>query len=208
MSDLSAFLEQLSSSQPVPGGGSVAALETAAAAALLAMVANLTIGKKKYVDVQERVEELRDRSIELRDRAERLVDDDAQAYGRVHEAMKLPKGSDAEIDTRRQGIQEALKGAALPPLATMRVACQVLDLALPLAEMGNRSAISDVGSAALSAQAGFYAARLNVQINLESVRDENWAADTRERMEALGSPDSTVKTVLQRVEAVILGEAS
>src|SRR5919202_4250965 len=119
MPDIDAFLEELSSAAPVPGGGSVAALETSIAAALLAMVANLTIGKKRYEQVQDDIVHIRERALMLQRDARSLVDEDAQAYSRVSEAMALPKATELEKGERSRQIQDALKQAVSPPLRIM-----------------------------------------------------------------------------------------
>lgn len=207
MTGIPEFLDELASGRPVPGGGSVAALEVAMAAALLAMVANLTIGRRKYADVQSRAEAVLQRALVLRDRARTLVDEDSAAYGRVAEAMALPRASDEDKAARQQNLQSALKGAALPPLETMSVAHEVMRLADDLQQFGNRSAASDVGSAALSAFAGSRAAQLNVEINLAGIRDDDWVASIRGRMEAVEIPASLVTSIVNRVGAGIGGSA-
>ena len=197
------FLTELSSSAPVPGGGSVAALEAALGASLLAMVANLTIGRKRYADVEPDARRILARAEELRDRAVRLSGEDRDAYAAVSSALGLGRETDEQKRERRARIQDALKGAALPPLQTMEVAAEVLRLAGELVDIGNRSAISDVGSAALSAHAGLEAARLNVEINLASVDDETWREDIRRSMERLPDAGELKELVLARTRAVI-----
>ena len=203
MPDLDTFFDELSSSAPVPGGGSVAALSTAMGAALLVMVANLTLGRKRFESVQTQVEALRRRAEEQRDRARRLAIEDEGAYRRVSEAMSLPRESEQQKADRRARIQEALKAAADPPLATMRVASEVLGTALELVAIGNPSAISDVGSAALMAEAGYRAAKLNVEINLAAVTDEEWAAGIRQALSSLKEPrernDAVQRVVLEGI---------
>lgn len=205
---LPAFIDELSSAAPVPGGGSVAALEAACSAGLLTMVANLTMGRKKYAAVEDRVSEIRTRAQTLGRRATALIEEDIRAYGAVHAAMTLPKETDEERSRRRAAMQSALKGAAEPPLATMRVATDLVDLAGQLVEIGNRSAVSDVGTAALAGRAAFHSARLNVEINFSAVQDQTWLAATRDELEGLRSPDDTVQDIMLRVEAAIRGEPS
>lgn len=202
--DLDTFLDDLSSPAPVPGGGSAAALSAAMGAALLAMVCNLTIGRKRYADVQAEVAGIRGRAMELRDRARRLAQEDEDAYGRVAEAMKLPRDTDAERERRTSAVQQSLKEAAAPPLETMRVASEILDLGRQLAGIGNRSAISDVGSAGYLAWAAFGSASLNVDINVNAVDDEEWVASTRASQADLQRAESVFRDV-QRVVAGTLG---
>lgn len=205
MTGMQAFLDDLASDQPVPGGGSVAAFEVAMGAALLAMVANLTLGRKKYADVQARAQEVLERATALRGRAWQLVAEDSAAYGRVAEVMTLPRQTEADRAVRRERMQAALKGAALPPLETMAVAREVLEVARELAEFGNRSAVSDIGSAALAAAAGSAAARLNVEINLAGIKDEAWVTETRARMVSLDVSHGAVAPVMDQVQAIIGG---
>lgn len=190
----------------MPGGGSVAALETAMAGALLGMVANLTVGRKRYAAVQDRVVALRERAEALRARARELVDEDAAAYADVSKAMGLPRNTDDEKTFRTGVIQDALKAAVTPPLETMALALNVVALASEMIEVGNRSAASDVGTAVGAALAGFEAARLNVEINLASVSDSVWIKTTRAKLERMGAPHGTVDAVIARVESIIRGE--
>lgn len=206
MAGIQTFLDDLSSDQPVPGGGSVAAFEVTMAAALIAMVSNLTLGRKKYATVQDRAQAVLERATALRQRAWQLVEEDSAAYGRVAEVMALPRQTEAEKAERGRRMQEALKGAALPPLETMSIARDVLALAEELVQFGNRSAVSDVGSAALAAVAGSRAARLNVDINMAGIRDKAWVVATRARMASLEAPISTLDTVMDRVQAIIGGK--
>lgn len=205
MADIEGFLDDLASGQAIPGGGSVAAFEVSMAAALLAMVANLTLGRKKYASVQDRAQDVLERATALRLRAWQLVQEDSAAYGRVAEVMALPRQTEAEKAERARRMQEALKAAAQPPLETMSTARDVLTLAGELVEFGNRSAASDVGSAALSAIAGSGAARLNVEINMVGIRDEAWVSATRARVDSYQAPEGTLDVIMDRVHGIIGG---
>lgn len=199
MEQLDPFLKNLASSSPVPGGGSVAALSAAMGAALLVMVCNLTIGKKRYADVEEQAETARSAASVLLRRARELAEEDSRAYARVAEAMALPRATDTEADLRRERIQEALKGAAVPPLETMRVSSDVARLALDLVSFGNRSAVTDVGTASLVAIAAFESAKYNVLINVTSVRDDSWRSAIWTAIEEVPEPGEWNA----RVQAVI-----
>lgn len=196
---LDPFLKNLASSSPVPGGGSVAALSAAMGAALLVMVCNLTIGKKRYADVEEKAETARSAASVLLRRARELAEEDSRAYARVAEAMALPRATDTEADLRRERIQEALKGAAVPPLETMRVSSDVARLALDLVSFGNRSAVTDVGTASLVAIAAFESAKYNVLINVTSVHDDSWRSAIWTAIEEVPEPGEWNA----RVQAVI-----
>lgn len=203
MPEIDEFLERLASSDAVPGGGSVAALEVAMGASLLAMVCGLTMGREKFQAVAGEIEEIHGQAVQIRDSAWKLVDADADAFSRVSEAMKLPRSSDEEKTCRRLAVQDALKGAVDPPLEAMRQAAAGIRLAQRLTPIGNPSAISDVGSAALSLQAGFHAARLNVDINLASIKDETYVGVVREGMPRIAETDATCREVMQVVEREI-----
>ncbi|MGI8826964.1 MAG: cyclodeaminase/cyclohydrolase family protein [Chloroflexota bacterium] len=206
MPDIERFLESLSSGEPIPGGGSVAALQTAMAASLLCMVANLTVGRKRYANVEEQVKGIREESSCLRDRAHTLIQEDSDAYGQVSQALGLPKQSDEEKAARQEAVQLALKGAVDPPLTTMRVAVEVLRLAGELAPIGNTSAASDVGTAALCARSGYASAALNVEINLQTIRDQEWVNAHRLQVRDLADAEALEQEVMERVKAIITGE--
>lgn len=203
MTDLDEFMERLSSADPVPGGGSVAALECAMGAALLAMVANLTVGRKRYADVEERAGQIRDEALGLRARALSLADEDAQAYGQVADVLTLPRDTEDQKTVRRDRMQRALQGAVAPPLETMSSASRVLDLATDLMTIGNRSAISDVGTAAGAARSSFDAARLNVEINLASIHDEVWVRRIRSKLNDFPSAATRADAISRHVLSVI-----
>lgn len=203
MTDLSDFLKELSSANPVPGGGSVAALECALGSSLLIMVGNLTIGRKKYAAAEERVAQIREEALALQTRAVRLADEDVEAYGRVARVLGMPRDTDAEKAERREHMQAALKGAVEPPLATMATATRILDLAAELMVLGNQSAISDVGSAAGAARAGFEAALLNVEINLASISDAEWVRHVRQTVDSLPPAAIRADTIATYVLAAI-----
>ena len=160
------FLDRLGSSDPVPGGGSAAALAAALGAALVAMVAELTIGRPAYAEHDETIRKIRfdaiDRRVELLD----LAQQDADAYDVVVRARHLPKDSDAEKTARSSALEAAMLEAARIPLRAAVVASEVLDLAERIAPIGNKNAASDAGVAAQLAAAGLRGALLNVRINL------------------------------------------
>ncbi|MGI8967799.1 MAG: cyclodeaminase/cyclohydrolase family protein, partial [Chloroflexota bacterium] len=198
--------ERLSSADPVPGGGSVAAIDAAMASALLAMVSQLTLNRKRYAAVHEQVRELHDQAVHLRNRAGDLAEADAAAYAAVSAALVLPRDNDEQRSCRKDRMQSALKAAAEPPLATMEVAAEALNLAAVLVNIGNTSAISDVGTAALCARSAYHAARLNVQINMAGVTDDAWREEMIIRLQAIPKPDPVEQDVLARVVSIIQGD--
>ena len=165
------FVDEVSSSSPAPGGGSVAALAGSLGAALAAMVANLTVGKKGYESAWASSSALAERAQALKASLLAAVDDDTKAFDDVLAAMRLPKGTDAEKAARSGAIAAAYEKATSVPLATARLCLAALELAQQAAETGNKNSASDAGVGALLAKAGLEAALLNVRINLPSVRE-------------------------------------
>jgi glutamate formiminotransferase/formiminotetrahydrofolate cyclodeaminase len=181
------FLAELASDAPAPGGGSVAALGGALSAALVSMVANLTVGKEKYKDNWAAMETVRDRAERLRSEFAALADDDTESFNAFMAAMKMPRDTDEKKASRKRAMEEASKGATEVPLRTLESCARLAELAAEAAKLGNPNAASDAGSAALLAEAAGGAAAYNVRINLPGISDEAFAAQARDRMsEALG----------------------
>ncbi len=182
-----AFLERLASADPTPGGGSAAALAGAQGAALTAMVARLTVGKKRYADVQEEVEAILKEADELRRAFLADADADAAAFDAVSAAMKLPKGTEAEKAARKAALDRALREAARVPLEVAQRGIRLLELAERIGRIGNRNAVSDAGVAALLGRTAVLGALLNVRINLAFLPEDEetraWAAQA-EALEA------------------------
>ena len=166
------FLAELASSAPTPGGGGAAALCGALGIALGNMVGNLTLGKKKYADVQEDIAALNSRAEALRADFVALIDADAEAFAPLSRAYSIPK----DTPGRDEVMEAALKRAAEPPLEIMRKCAEALDLIAEYAAKGSALAISDAGCAAALAIAAMKAAALNVRINTKSMTDRE-AAD-------------------------------
>jgi len=166
------YLEKAAAGTAVPGGGSVAALNAALAAGLTEMVANLTIGKKGYEEVEEEMIALAGKASQLRNKLSAAVDRDADAYTEVMAAYRLPKTTDEETALRKQKIQDAIKHAARVPLEVARNALAVIELAGQAIRKGNKNAASDGAVAAMNARTGALAAIYNVKINLGSINDD------------------------------------
>jgi glutamate formiminotransferase/formiminotetrahydrofolate cyclodeaminase len=169
------FIAAVSSVEPAPGGGSVAALAGALAAALAEMVAGLTVGKRRYQEVEEEMKALAIDAERLRLALTARIAQDAAAYDRVVAAYRLPKESAKEKEARREAIQEAMAHAAEVPLATARDSVAALELARAAVAKGNINALSDVGTAAHMARAAFEGAALNVRINADQITDQERA---------------------------------
>lgn len=179
------FLQDLASSAPTPGGGSAAAIMGAMGASLVAMVCNLTIGKKDHEAVEGQMREVLEEAEALRVNLTSMIADDVAAFDGLMAAYKLPRASDEDKLARSAAIQAALRAATDVPLACAAACAEVIELARRIAATGNRGVISDAGVAVLAAQAGLRSAALNVDINLPSVKDADFAASRRARSEAL-----------------------
>jgi len=166
------FLDKLASSAPEPGGGSASALAASIGAALVSMVANLTVGKQKYADVQDQIKELVDNSEKVRGELQSLVQKDTEVYGVLAAAFKMPRETDSEKAERDQAIQNACKEATMVPYAIAEQCLEVAKLSEVAADIGNVNAVSDAGVAALLAEAAAQCAALNVKINLGTIKDE------------------------------------
>lgn len=168
------FLKAIASSDPVPGGGSVAAYAGALAAALTRMVAGLTLGRKKYAEVEAEMTVVAGNADNLLEALSRLVERDAAAYAAVSAAYKIPKDPDPQA--RAEAIELALLGAAEVPLETARLCAQAAALAAVVAGKGNSNAITDAGVAAMLAEAGCRGAAYNVRVNVASLADRSRGA--------------------------------
>ena len=194
------FLEELASAAPAPGGGSAAAMAGATGAALVAMVARLTIGRKNYQDVTAEFEAILPRADALRAELLKLIDEDADSYARVMDAYQLPKNTDAEKETRTAAIQNALKGATEIPLRVAQNCAQVLEMSEFACARGNKNAASDAGAGALMAEAGLRAALLNVEINLGSIQDAAFVSNIRSAVEPLKQTALKREAILNTVQ--------
>ncbi|MCB9833389.1 MAG: cyclodeaminase/cyclohydrolase family protein [Planctomycetes bacterium] len=182
-SRLDPFLDALKSDAPTPGGGAVAGLLGALAAALAHMVASLTVGKKKYEGVEARFRSAMPAMDAAIARCRELVEEDVRVFQDYMAALKLPKASDEEKAARRDAIRAAAREAARVPMETLDAAGEILPLARLAADEGNAHAISDAGISAILIAAAARAAALNVRINLPALADDE-AAALRERMES------------------------
>ncbi len=208
MTAVNEFLAELASDSPTPGGGSVAALSGALGASLCSMVCNLTIGKKKYVDVEEDLKRVLVETERLRLELNQLIDEDAAAFDKVMTAMKLPKETDDEKAARKTALQDSLVDAASVPLVVMGKCVEVVELSVSVAEKGNVNAVSDAGVAALNGRAGVHAARLNVLINLGGIRAERHALFVEEARAAMNEMVERADRLAEQAMATVLEKVS
>ena len=201
---LTGFVASVASSNPVPGGGSVAAHAGALAAALAQMVAGLTVGKKKYAAVDGEMKEAALKAVTLGNTLAALVKRDAEAYALVSDAYKLPKEPADAATLRLQAVTKALLKAAEVPLETARASLAVIQLAARLAEKGNSNAITDAGVAALLAEAACRGADYNVRVNVAALEDPGAGAKlARESADLVRQAMSLARTVTERVDAAV-----
>ena len=180
------FAETVASEAPAPGGGSVAALEASLGAALTAMVASLTQGRKKYAEYAENAALVQQKAGALQDRLLALMEEDSRAFLQVSEAFSLPKDSEEQKVLRSAAIQEGLKACTRTPMEMMRLCEGAISLAFDFLEAGfNLSSASDLGVAFLSLQSAMQGAWLNVLINLSSIKDPDFVREYREEGEAI-----------------------
>ena len=182
---MKAFLDELSSSAPAPGGGSVAALAGALGAALISMVGNLTVGKKKYAGVEDEINKLLQESERLRGELHDLLEADVKAFTELSLAMKMPRDTNEEKAARTKEMDRAFKAATDVPMRVAEACVSVMELCRPVAEKGNLNAVSDVGVAILMAEAGLRSAALNVLINLGWIKDDAFVEENRTKLDAL-----------------------
>lgn len=193
------FLESLSSSQPVPGGGGACAAVGAFSSALGMMVANLTVGKKKYASVEAEIIEVRTKLERVRDQLAALTDRDAQAFAPLAKAYSLPKETKEQQEEKERVMEAALYEASIVPLEIMKTVFQAAELLEVLGEKGSRLALSDVGVGILFARAALEGASLNIYINTKMMKD-------RERAERLNQEaDRLIDRMGQLQEKVYRG---
>ncbi len=175
--NLREFANELSSDSPAPGGGSTAALCGSLSASLSAMVSNLTVGKKGYEEVQDKVKSLAESAQTIKDDLLRAIDQDTQAFNQVMAAFGLNRKTKEQKIKRIAAIEDATKEASLIPFEVMEKCVDALKLAKEVALAGNKNSISDAGVAGLTAQAGAEGAYYNVMINLLDINDKKFKSD-------------------------------
>lgn len=198
------FLAETAGSAPVPGGGSISALNGAIAAALTEMVAHLTVGKKKYAEVEGQMRTIAIEAALIRERLTAYIDKDSEAYDRVFAAFKLPKETETQQAERSRVIQEATKEAALVPMRVAEEIGLVMESIIYVAHKGNRNAVTDACVAMMAARTCVLGALLNVRINLSSIRDEDFVKRMTKKADALEADALRVeKKLLDWVKTIL-----
>lgn len=179
------FLSALSSDAPVPGGGGASALSAAIGTALSSMVASLTVGKKKYADVQEDVKLIIKKANALEDELLELINEDAKAFEPLSKAYSLPKTTEEEIAYKNQVMEKALNDASEVPYRIMEKCFEAILLHEETAQKGTRIALSDVGAGVAMCEAALRAASLNIYINTGMMKDRDRAAQLEKSSDEL-----------------------
>ena len=200
--NISEFLNELAGSSPAPGGGSVSALAGALGSALISMVSSLTIGKKKYAEVEGEMKSVLVESEKLRAKLTSLVDRDTDAFNLVMSAFGMPKETDDQKNARTAAIESATKEATMVPLDVMHVCLDAVALSETVARKGNTNALSDAGVSALLLRAGCRGAYYNVKINLSSIKDADFIEKIKQDAAlTMDAVDAKAKSVIDHVES-------
>lgn len=179
------FINVLSSKAPVPGGGGASALVGAIGTALGAMVGNLTIGKKKYADVQDDIQKLLIKAEGLQKDMLELINKDAQAFEPLSKAYGLPKDTPEQQAYKAEVMENALKIASSVPYEIMEKCIQAIDLHEEMAQKGTKIALSDVGVGVAFCKSALMGASLNIYINTGLMKDREYAKDLENKADAL-----------------------
>lgn len=182
---IEAFAQLTASNEPVPGGGSISALAGALAAALAEMVAGLTIGKKKYAEVEDEMKAVVAPMRKLQEQLLLDIQRDSESFDLYMQALTLPKETEEEKAARTAAMQEGLKAAVKVPLSVANAAYEILPVAELMVNKGNQTAVTDALVATMLARTATLGALFNVKINLQSIKDEAFVAETSKEVEAL-----------------------
>ncbi|MGC6174202.1 cyclodeaminase/cyclohydrolase family protein [Lacrimispora sp. 38-1] len=182
---VSAFLEELSSKKPTPGGGGAAALGGAQGVALGEMVINLTLGKKKYADVEEEMQRLLIKLEEIKKEFLRLADEDARVFAPLAAAYGLPSTTEEEKKHKEEVLETHLLAASLVPKAVMEQALEAIAVMDILAHKGSRLAVSDVGVGVSFLKSALLGAKMNVSINTKFMKQRETARQLDQEAKAL-----------------------
>ncbi|MCB6994198.1 cyclodeaminase/cyclohydrolase family protein [bacterium 210820-DFI.6.37] len=191
------FVKVLSSKEPTPGGGGASALVGAVGTALGSMVGSLTIGKKKYKEVEEEIKAMTGQAQILQQELLELVQKDADSFAPLAAAYGMPKDTRKQQEEKERVLEEALKEACSVPFEIMEKCCRGIDLCGEFAEKGSKLAISDAGAGASFCRAALQSASLNIYINTKSVKDRAFAKEANQKA------DEMLKTYMEKADKII-----
>ncbi|MCD6472203.1 cyclodeaminase/cyclohydrolase family protein [Candidatus Aerophobetes bacterium] len=201
---LKEFIEKTSSKTPTPGGGSVAALVGCLGTSLICMVANFTIGNKRYESVEEEVKHILKKAEDLKSKFADLISEDIQAYEGVSQATKMPKDNEEMRKRRFFTLQERLKKAALVPHKTASSCFQLIKLAQSLLPKANPNLITDIGVGVLFAESALQSAIINVEVNLAFIKDKKFNIERKKELSLILHQAEKIKNdVLKEVKKKI-----
>ncbi|MCM8783811.1 MAG: cyclodeaminase/cyclohydrolase family protein [Candidatus Omnitrophica bacterium] len=193
--NLKKYLDDLADKKPAPGGGSAAALVSAMGSALISMVCNFTIGRKKYKEMEEEVKKFFEDNESLRFRLMELIDLDITAYEKVNQIRKAVKENSKEKD--RIMFREAIREAIAVPLEVCQLSIRVLKICRSLVDITNINLISDLYASASLLKAGFQSALVNIEINLNNLKDCNYIVEIRKIIEPLIKENETISELIK-----------
>lgn len=179
------FVDVLASKSAVPGGGGAAALVGAIGMALGSMVCNLTIGKKKYAEYEESVKDILNKAGKIEKELLEMIDKDAECFLPLSKAYGLPKSTEEEIRIKEEIMEKALKVACEVPISIVRVCFEAIKLHEDLVDKGSKLAISDVGVGVQCLRAAILSGQLNVVININSIKDEEYVSKVKNEVDEL-----------------------
>ena len=199
------FLDVLAAKDPTPGGGGAAAMGGAIGMALSNMVGNLTVGKKRYADVEDEVKKLLDEGYGIIKRLKVLVDEDAEAFKPLAQAYGLPKGTPEEAAHKEKTLEDCSKVALSVPLEIMRQAYRGIKIHERMGQIGSMLAISDVGCGVVFLKGALQSGYLNVLINLGAIKDEGFVEQVNQEMSRLLEDgckvaDATLELVIGKIK--------
>lgn len=198
------FAEKLASKEPVPGGGGVAALVGSLGTALATMVANYSIGKKAFLGMEAKHQEIIDKSTDLRIKLLSLIDEDAENFEPLSKAYGLPTSTDEEKAEKEKVLQAALKVAADGPIKMVEYIYEAIKLQEELVDLSTKIIISDVGCGVQMLKAALYSANLNVVVNMNLIKDEAYVADVNAKTSKMVADGAAIcDTVFEKVVKVL-----
>jgi formiminotetrahydrofolate cyclodeaminase len=194
------FILTTASKEPVPGGGSVSALCGSLSASLAKMVAGLTVGKKNYEAVNDKMQEVVEKMPAFIDRLMQAIQEDSNSFDTVMAAFRLPKDTEEQKAARRDAINCATKSAAEVPLKTAQMVAETFDTLAFVAENGNKNAMSDIAVATMLARTAVFGALYNVKINLSGLPDDDYKKETQKEVERLHNlAENREKEILSKI---------
>ena len=199
---IESFVRDLNSAKPMPGGGSAAAICGAMAAALAGMSAHMTVGRKKYAAVEDRMQEIITAAGALQTEMLDMAQEDADMYSLVLQAYKLPNSTAEEAETRKRAVEKASRTAVAASLKVTGACVRIMRLAYTTVTEGNRMMVTDGSASALLARACQQAAAYNVRINLQGVNDATVTAEAKQLLAShLAEGEKLLAEVLKEVDA-------